>query len=125
MKNIAFVLVAVLASNVALASRTAKVEIVTEEITSNGTPLKSGFLSINDPGGFTGAPTTPTTTPTTTPATTGITPDPTASTPVAPDHIEQAGKVIAVAKDMVALGQAVYDLVQKGKPKNVTMLPSA
>ncbi len=121
MKNIAFVLITVLASNVALASRTVKVEIITEEVTSNRAPLKSAFVNVNDPGGFTGTPKTPN-------STTPVVVDPTASTPIStdptvptpPDHIEQAGKVIAVAKDMVALGQAIYDLVQKGKPKNVT-----
>lgn len=34
--------------------------------------------------------------------------------------IEGAGQVIAIAKDIVALGEAIYELVQKGKPKNVT-----
>ncbi len=30
------------------------------------------------------------------------------------------GQIIAIAKDIVALGEAIYELVQKGKPKNVT-----
>lgn len=34
--------------------------------------------------------------------------------------IDGAGQIIAVAKDIVALGEAIYDLVQKGKPKNLT-----
>ncbi|HXH75804.1 MAG TPA: hypothetical protein VNJ08_12595 [Bacteriovoracaceae bacterium] len=36
------------------------------------------------------------------------------------DRIEQAGKVISVAKDLVALGETIYDLVKKGKPSNTT-----
>jgi hypothetical protein len=34
--------------------------------------------------------------------------------------IQNAGQIIAIAKDIVALGEAIYELVQKGKPKNVT-----
>ena len=44
-------------------------------------------------------------------------------TPVKPtlgDRLDSAGKVISAARDMVALGEAVYDLVKKGKPTNVT-----
>jgi hypothetical protein len=38
--------------------------------------------------------------------------------------INQAGKVIRVAKDLVALGEDIYRLVQKGKPTNeVTYAP--
>lgn len=37
-----------------------------------------------------------------------------------PDPIETAGKVIGVAKDMVALGEDFYTLVIKGKPTNTT-----
>lgn len=37
-----------------------------------------------------------------------------------PDRIESAGKVISAARDMVALGEAIYELVKKGKPSNVT-----
>lgn len=36
------------------------------------------------------------------------------------DPIEKAGKVIAVARDLVALGEDVYKLVIKGKPTNTT-----
>lgn len=36
------------------------------------------------------------------------------------DRIEQAGRIITVARDMVALGEAIYELVRKGKPSNVT-----
>jgi hypothetical protein len=36
------------------------------------------------------------------------------------DPVETAGKVIAVAKDMVALGESVYQLVIKGKPTTST-----
>lgn len=35
-----------------------------------------------------------------------------------PDPIERAGKVISVAKDLVALGEDIYKLVIKGKPTN-------
>jgi hypothetical protein len=34
--------------------------------------------------------------------------------------IEQAGKVIDVAKDLVALGEDIYRLVTKGRPSNIT-----
>lgn len=53
-------------------------------------------------------------------------PEPTPETPEAPakptigDRVETAGKVIQVAKDMVALGEAIYELVKKGKPTNIT-----
>lgn len=36
------------------------------------------------------------------------------------DRIEKTGRVISVAKDMVALGEAIYELVKKGRPTNVT-----
>lgn len=36
------------------------------------------------------------------------------------DHADNAGKVISAARDMVALGEAIYELVSKGKPKNMT-----
>ena len=36
------------------------------------------------------------------------------------DRLESAGKVISAARDMVALGEAIYELVKKGKPSNVT-----
>lgn len=36
------------------------------------------------------------------------------------DPAEKAGKVISVARDLVALGEDVYKLVTKGKPSNVT-----
>ncbi len=36
------------------------------------------------------------------------------------DAVGTAGQVISVARDLVALGEAIYDLVQKGKPKNVS-----
>jgi len=38
-----------------------------------------------------------------------------------PSRTEQAGKVIAVARDLVALGEDVYRLVIKGKPTNTTV----
>lgn len=45
-------------------------------------------------------------------------PGPISSTPG--DRLEQAGRVIQTARDMVALGEAIYELVKKGKPTNVT-----
>jgi len=36
------------------------------------------------------------------------------------DRLNTGGKIIQTAKDMVALGEAIYDLVKKGKPTNVT-----
>lgn len=40
--------------------------------------------------------------------------------PTLGDRVEQTGKVIQTARDMVALGEAIYELVKKGKPTNVT-----
>lgn len=37
-----------------------------------------------------------------------------------PSRVDQAGKVIAVARDLVALGEDVYRLVIKGKPSNTS-----
>ncbi len=37
-----------------------------------------------------------------------------------PDRLERTGKVIAILRDIVALGEDIYKLVQKGKPTNVT-----
>ena len=37
-----------------------------------------------------------------------------------PMNVIDPGKVISVAKDLVALGESVYSLVQKGKPTNTT-----
>ena len=36
------------------------------------------------------------------------------------DYVEDTRKVISVAKDMIALGEAIYELVKKGKPTNTT-----
>lgn len=36
------------------------------------------------------------------------------------DKMDKVGRVISTARDMVALGEAVYTLAQKGKPSNVT-----
>ena len=36
------------------------------------------------------------------------------------ERMERTGKVIQVVKDLVALGETIYDLVKKGKPSNVT-----
>lgn len=43
-------------------------------------------------------------------------------TPAAPavDPIERTGKIISMTKDMVALGEVIYTLVQKGKPTSTT-----
>lgn len=49
------------------------------------------------------------------------TPTPTpAPAPTFGERIETTGKVISTAKDMVALGEAIYTLVTKGRPKNTT-----
>ncbi len=53
-------------------------------------------------------PTTPTTPPTTTPA------------PTFSDRVQQTGQVIQAAKDVVALGEAIYALVEHGRPKVTT-----
>lgn len=37
-----------------------------------------------------------------------------------PSTLETTGKVIQTARDMVALGEAIYELVKKGRPTNVT-----
>lgn len=42
------------------------------------------------------------------------------STPKPGVSLAQVGQVIAVAKDIVALGESIYTLVQKGKPSNTT-----
>jgi hypothetical protein len=42
------------------------------------------------------------------------------STPKPGVSLDQVGQVIAVAKDIVALGESIYTLVQKGKPSNTT-----
>ncbi len=52
-------------------------------------------------------------------------PDPTLPvTPAAPatfnDRVQQVGGVIQTAKDVVALGEAIYALVEKGRPKVTT-----
>src|SRR5690606_27407237 len=36
------------------------------------------------------------------------------------DPVEKVGKVISVARDLVALGEDIYQLVIKGKPTNKT-----
>lgn len=36
------------------------------------------------------------------------------------DNMDKIGRVVSTARDMVALGEAVYTLAQKGKPSNVT-----
>lgn len=39
---------------------------------------------------------------------------------VAGDPIERVGRVIAIARDIVALGESVYNLVERNKPSNKT-----
>lgn len=51
---------------------------------------------------------------------TGAGEDPIPSKPTIGERAETAGKIIGAVKEMVALGEAVYELVQKGKPKNTT-----
>lgn len=63
---------------------------------------KSGAADGGTPGGIAGGTTT------------------TDTKPTIGDRAETAGKVIQAARDMVALGEAIYDLVKKGKPSNVT-----
>lgn len=48
------------------------------------------------------------------------TPPPTTPAPTLNDRMETTGKVIGVAKDVVALGEAIYALVEKGRPKVTT-----
>ncbi len=36
------------------------------------------------------------------------------------DPVERVGKIVAAARDIVALGESIYALVQKGKPVNQT-----
>ncbi len=36
------------------------------------------------------------------------------------DNVDRFGRVVAVAKDIVGLGEAIYELVKKGKPSNTT-----
>lgn len=40
--------------------------------------------------------------------------------PTFEDRAEKVGTVIGIAKDLVALGEQIYELVQKGKPTNTT-----
>lgn len=42
------------------------------------------------------------------------------SKPTFNDKLDTTGKVIQTARDLVALGEAVYELVKKGRPSNVT-----
>lgn len=41
-------------------------------------------------------------------------------TPTFGEKVENTGKVIQMARDIVALGESVYELVKKGRPTNVT-----
>ena len=52
-------------------------------------------------------------------------PDTPAQAPTTPgatfnDNVEKTGKVIQIARDVVALGESIYELVKKGRPTNVT-----
>lgn len=81
------------------------------------TEVKEGFLGtleISDVSSMKQV-VTPTTTP---PPTT--TPAPTTPAPTMNERVEATGKVIGVAKDVVALGEAIYALVEKGRPKVTT-----
>lgn len=40
--------------------------------------------------------------------------------PTFDDRVNSGGRVIQVARDMVALGEAIYEIVKKGRPTNVT-----
>ena len=69
-------------------------------------------------------PTIPTTPPPTTPAPTPV-PTPTTTVPTRPpmtpqERLDYTGKIIDQTKNLVALGESIYTLVQKGKPKNTT-----
>jgi hypothetical protein len=77
-----------------------KITIETVEVKAFHSTLK-GFDVVGAGGGIA---TPPVTTP---PASTGV-------------SMDQVGQVIAIAKDIVALGESVYTLVQKGKPSNTT-----
>ncbi|MES2527717.1 MAG: hypothetical protein V4598_11545 [Bdellovibrionota bacterium] len=52
--------------------------------------------------------------------TTPATPAPAVPAPTFNDRVQQVGGVISVAKDVVALGEAIYALVEKGRPKVTT-----
>ena len=52
--------------------------------------------------------------------TTPATPVPATPAPTFNDRVTQVGGVISVAKDVVALGEAIYALVEKGRPKITT-----
>lgn len=47
-------------------------------------------------------------------------PTPSETTPPPTDRIEQTGRIISTAKDVVALGEAIYELINKGRPKITT-----
>jgi hypothetical protein len=40
--------------------------------------------------------------------------------PTLENQLEKTGKVIQVARDLVALGESIYELAKKGKPTNIT-----
>lgn len=75
------------------------------------TPLKiSSFknrANLGDVGGSNGGQTEPQ-------------PQPQPQAPTFEQKVERTGKVIQIARDMVALGEAVYELVKKGRPTNTT-----
>lgn len=96
MKNLMFTLSLTLLANAALA---------TENLTVNTVEVQnfesSSLKGMNVAGSGSGT----------------VTPDPT--DPPKYD-LATAGQVVTVAKDIVALGEAIYTLVQKGKPSNTT-----
>lgn len=78
--------------------------ITTEEVTSDFSVLNKSNSSFTTSGTLGGTPTPPVPTP----------------APTFNDRVDQGGKVIQAARDLVALGEAIYELVKKGKPSNTT-----
>lgn len=91
---------------------TASVAMATPKMTNQSLSIET-FIVAND-GGITGEG-TPTPTPTPVPA-----PEETPVPTPGPDKLERVGKVVSAARDMIALGEAFYELIKKGKPTNVT-----
>jgi hypothetical protein len=54
------------------------------------------------------------------PTPTAPAPTPAPTAPTFNDRVDSGGKVIGVAKDVVALGEAIYTLVEHGRPKITT-----
>jgi hypothetical protein len=99
-----------------------KFTVETHEITSissmKGIAGGDGIIPTTTPAPVPTTTTTPVPTPVPVPV---PTPTVTPGTPTTPEQqIDRAGKIIQATKDMVALGEAIYTLVQHGKPANVT-----